>query len=796
VARKTTSDRKAAAGDQVDTSSPAGIVQRWSNEIALYEKSAGTWHEKGRKIVKRFKDERTNAQENVARFNVLWSNIKTLLPACYSRNPKPEVERRFKDKDPVGRVASEVLERSLDWVIANCDFKDLVRAALLDRLLPGRGLLWARYVPHMRDLEVTGAGDVENEGVQVTDDVIEPSNESAVQAAPGAAEDEPLQEVYYEEVAVDYVHWEDFGHTPARTIDELGAAWRKVFMTRSELVERFGAEIGNEIPLTYSPPELPKSEATDDVRKAIIYEIWHKAAKQAIWICKDYPTRPCDVRDDPLKLSRFFPFPRPMFSTLANDSLLPVPDYRQYQDQAGELDDLTARIASITKAIKVAGVYDSSANGVQRLLSEGVENQLIPVESWAMFAEKGGLKGAMELLPVKEIAETLLSLYDARDKVKQDLYEITGMPDIIRGADEAEATATAQRIKGQFGSIRLRDVQGDVQRFVRDLLNIAGEIIANHFGWQTLSQVSGVKLLSNEEKQVAQMAMQMPPAGAPPQLGGAPGAPPAPSAAPLIDPETQRLLKEPSWEDVEALLRDNCARTFRIDIETDSTIGEDDEQERESRLAMVETLGKFISQAVESCESMPALAPVAAEMVMYVVRSFKNARTLEASLEEAMEKLVGLAQQPQQPKPDPEQTKVQGQLAIIQQQAQLDSQQQAQDAHFKQQLEARKLQNAKEIEQFKAQAQAHLAIVTQQAQQQQADAQNRIEAQRQAMQDAHDAQLEQLRAVLNDRAQQTDATLQLLLKRIESITKVEVAEIAAGAQLDAAQASAAKQGGE
>lgn len=767
-----------------DAGTPAGVVQRWCKEIALYEKDAGPWHEKGRKIVKRYKDERVTSQESAVRFNVLWSNIQTFLPACYGRNPKPEVERRFKDKDPVGRVASEVLERCLEHVISSQDFKTIVRAALLDRLLPGRGVLWARYVPHMRDIAVQGSEEVEDQGVEITDDVT-PEPSSNVQTL----DVEPTEEVYFEEVVFDYVHWEDFGHTAARTWNEMRSPWRKVYLTRQELVARFGKEIGEAVPLMHSPPGMSKDQITEDVKKAVVYEIHDKPSKKVFWICKDYAARPLDTRDDPLKLSNFFPCPRPMFATLANDSLLPVPDYKQYQDQARELDELTARIASITKAIKVAGVYDKAASGVERLLSEGVQNELIPVESWAMFAERGGLKGSMELLPVKEIAETLLSLYEARDKVKQDLYEITGMPDIIRGADDARATATAQRIKGQFGSIRLRDMQDDVQRFVRDLLNIAGEVMAKHFGWQTLSQISGIKLLSAEEKAAAQAAMQQPAPGAPPQLGAPPGAPAAPQQPP-IDPDTMRLLKEPTWEEVEALLRDNCERAFRIDIETDSTIGEDDELEREARLKMVETLGAFIAKAVEASTENPQLAPVCAEMVMYVVRSFKNARALEASLEEAMEKLVGLAANPQ-PRPNPDMLKAQGQLQIIREQAQTDSQQAAQDQAFKQQLETQKLQNQKELEVFKADQAGHLAQVTQAAQQQQAAAQNQLEAQREAMETHNAAALAQMQAGFDAQAKQQDGILQLILKRLESATKLEVAEITADGQLEAAQVSAA-----
>ncbi len=772
-----------------------GVVQRWVKEITLYEKDAGPWHEKGRKIVRRYKDERSSAQENSVRYNVLWSNIKTMLPACYGRNPKPEVARRFKDKDPVGRVASDVLERALEHCIASCDFKQIIRSALLDRLLPGRGLIWARYVPHMRDMAVQGNEEARDEGAQVTDDVTGEEGERAPASNVQQVDVAPTQEVYFEEVAFDYVHWEDFGHTPARTIDEMGAAWRKVFMTRDELIERFGDEIGSAVPLTYSPPGMDKAQVTDDVKKAVVYEIWDKHGKQALWICKDYAAQPLDTRADPLRLSRFFPFGRPMYSTLGNDSLIPVPDYRQYQDQASELDALTGRIASLTKAIKVAGVRDASAPGLDRLLSEGCENTLVPVEQWAAFAEKGGLQASIGFLPMKEIAETLLSLYEAREKVKADLYEITGMPDIIRGADDPRATATAQRIKGQFGSIRLRDVQDDVQRFVRDVLVIAGEIMAGHFGWQTLAQISGIKLLTAAEKQQLQQLVQLHEQQAQQQQamqGQQPAQPPMapPPQLPPIDPEKEQLLKEPAWEDVEALLRDNYARSFRIDIETDSTIGEDAELEQEQRLKMIETLGEFIAKAVQSAESAPQLAPVAAEMVMYVLRSFKNARSLESAMEEAMEKLVAMAANPQ-PKPNPDMAKVQGQLQIVKTQADADTQQAQQKQQFDMQLQAKKADDARALEMFKAQLAAQVDQAAQDAQQKQAMAQTQIEAQRDQIAAQNEAALAQMQAVLDRQGQEMQSTLQLILAHMNNATKLEVAEITTDTTLEAAQTSAA-----
>jgi hypothetical protein len=51
-----------------------------------------------------------------------------------------------------------------------------------------------------------------------------------------------------------------------------------------------------------------------------------------------------DARDDPLGLEGFFPCPKPLYATTTSDTLVPVPDFVLYQDQAMELDILSDRI--------------------------------------------------------------------------------------------------------------------------------------------------------------------------------------------------------------------------------------------------------------------------------------------------------------------------------------------------------------------------------------------------------------------------------------------------------------------
>lgn len=627
---------------------------RWVAEITLYEREAQGFTEAGKRIIKRYKDKRA-ARDQKTKFNAFWSNVQTLIPALYSKNPKVNVERRFQDDDDLGRYASEVLERATSYFTETEKFFDVMRQSVIDRLIPGRGTAWVRYVPHFKDKEFP-------DDTEITDDV------------------DPEQELDYEEVITDYVHWQDFGHTWARTWEECGAVWRIVYMTREQLEGRF--EDGKEVPLDYTAQKTNDENVNEVKKKATIYEIWDKETKKALWLHKEFP-KMLDERDDPLKLTDFFPCPKPLFATLANDSLFPVADYDEYKDQARELDDLTARIGSITKSLKVAGVYDASAEGVQRLLAEGIENQMVPVEQWAMLAEKGGMAGVMSFLPMKEIAETLLTIYEARDKTKQDLYEISGMADIIRGASDPNETATASNIKSKFATLRLDSMQGDVARFARDLVRIQGEIIASHFSQETIQQISGVKLLTKQQKDAIQQAMaqkqqQYQQTAMQAQQAGQQPPPPPPEPP----DEIQELLDAPTWEEVYGLLSNDELRCFRIDIETDSTIKIDQDSERDQRTQLIGEIGSFMQQAAAM---PPEMVPLLMEVLMFGLNGFKIGKDLEGAFKLAQKKLQKAADNPVA-KPDPEMQKAQMQQQTDQQK--LAAEQQAEQAKAQRETQA------------------------------------------------------------------------------------------------------------
>ena len=620
--------------------------------FASYEREYKRWEGRVDKIMRRYRDEFRSGKAGYAesRFNVLWSNVQTLVPATFSRLPRPDVSRRFKDQDPVGRVAALILERCLEFEVQHySDYRMSLKQAIQDRFLGGRGVCWVRYEPHFRAVE--GESD---DGAQVTED----TDEAEAEAAGLAGEaDAPEQEIEYECAPVDYVHWKDFGHAVARTWEEVPIVWRKVFLTREACVERFGKEDGEEIPLDAKPQDWKTAASStkgqddggDISSRALIYEVWDKSTGKASWVSKSL-NKIIDSRDDPLKLDEFFPCPPPLYATITNDSLVPVPDFALYQDQANTLDILSDRIDSLVKALKVRGVYNAAIPELRRLFQETEGNDLIPVNNWAAFAEKQGLRGSIDVVDLMPIAGALEQSYKAMQQVKEQIYEITGISDIIRGQTSASETATAQQIKGQYATLRLKAYQEDVAQFATTLLRMKGEIMCRHFSPETIFKMSGAEQFVEEDRQYIQPAILM-------------------------------LTQDPLEE-------------FRIEIAADSLVQIDEENEKQSRVEMLTALGGFINQAGQIGATVPAIVPLLMELMKFGITAFKAGKTIEGQFDQALDMLKQEQQQKagQPPPPDPRVQIEQGKLQLAQQSAQNEGMIKQKQAEHDAQLEQQKAQ--------------------------------------------------------------------------------------------------------
>lgn len=649
-------------------------AQRWIAELTSAEKAQRRWLERAKRIARRYRDEAISGDGAVdprrkRRFALLWSNVETIKPAIYARPPVPVVTRRFDDADPVARTASEVVERALISSIDLNDLDSVMRGCRDDYVLVARATSWERYVPtHGAEVTPEIALQVVGDGASAAEDDPKYVDEdgSPYEGEVQFREDgspfgmgEPYRPVIYEESVTDYVNWEDFGHGPARTWDEVPFVYRRVYLSREELVERFGA-IGKVIPLDWGPVQQGVRDVEANLQnKAAIYEIWDRRTKKAFWVSKSWSSRCLDERDDPLRLPGFFPCPKPMLGTTANDSCMPVPDAVYYQDQADEIDKITARIAELQDALKVRGFYASVQKTNLNALFNAENNTLIPVPEWAGVRERGGAKGMVEYWPIDMVVAALNALVEQRQLLINDVYQLTGISDILRGMNDPASTATAERMKGVWGTLRIRDKQKEIVRFARDILRIKAGVICTHFSQDTLAKVTNMKLPTAAEKQalVGQLQMQAQQAALqaqamqaqqPPPMPGQPPAP-APQAPPPPQPteEQQQILASPTWEEVMGLLQDNAMRQFRIDIETDSTVEPDETEQKAAATELVAAIGQFIVQWGPQVAAQPALAPLAAEVLKFAIRRFRAGRELESTIEQVMTQIMASPAPPQ-----------------------------------------------------------------------------------------------------------------------------------------------------
>jgi hypothetical protein len=479
------------ADDSANVNTPQELgseLKRWQAELNTAMRPEEKFRKRAKGAEDRYRDEKDEglSERQRRRFNILWSNSEILKAALYANDPKPIIERRYRDQDPVGRVAAQALDRAINYHIDQTQFSSAMRRAVFDAILPGRGTVRVRYKPEYGP------------------------------PMPGVVDDkgQPVKPVVYEEAATDYVHWSDFLTAPCRIWEDCRWISFRALMTKTQLEERFGKEKAADVPLAWNPngQQRDSGTAADEhqlYNRAEVFEIWHKTRKEVLWIVKDYEKGLLDKQPDPLGLRAFFPCPQPLAFNGTNSDIIPIPEYDLYRDQADEIDTLTTRINNLIRAVRVAGVYDATNAELSGFLT-AVENSMTPLKNWTAFAEKGGMKGAMDWLPLEPIVASIVQLAEARERIKQELYEVTGIGDIIRGASDPDETATAQRIKGRFAGLRLEDKQKKVAEFARETIELMTEIVGEHFSPETLKLMTGLKLPETpEEAQMiaAQQAM-------------------------------------------------------------------------------------------------------------------------------------------------------------------------------------------------------------------------------------------------------------------------------------------------
>ena len=453
-----------------------GTAQYWQMELDSSDQSEKDWRERGRAVVARYRDERETDGYGTGlskQFNILWSNTETMKGALFARMPKADVRRRYSDNNPITRQVAIVLERALQYGNEVYSADKPIKAALEDYLLPGRGVVWVVYEPIFV-----------KEKIQV---------ESLDEFGNMVMIDQEEERIADQRCYFDYINWEDYRESPAKRPEDVYWKARRHLLTRDELIEK-GFKNAKDIPLNWSPEptEGYQEEYSEIFSRAEVWEIWDKYTSKRFFISRGY-NEVLAEDDDPYELENFFPCPDSLVAIRTNETNVPIPEFTLYQDQADELDRITTRISNLIEGLKRRGIYDASVPELSHLADAG-DNDFVPSENFAQLAAKGGLQQVFQQEDIAPIAQVLSGLYQQRNQVLDTIYQITGISDIIRGSTKASETATAQQLKAQFGSMRMRKKQSEIAEYIRDLFRLKAEIIAEHYEPETLAAMTALTI--------------------------------------------------------------------------------------------------------------------------------------------------------------------------------------------------------------------------------------------------------------------------------------------------------------
>lgn len=624
-------DRQEIETDEKSIAEGRSFVRLWLDKIERAKKDEENWRKDAYEAVGVYEAD----DEQDISFNILHSNVETIAPASYNSTPVADVRVRFGDPDPVSKHVVDMSERGISYSLDQYDFDAEMDAIVRDALVPGRGVARIRYKPSQ----------------------------------------DGVSEVFFERWP-----WDKFCHGPARSWGKVPWVAFEHDMTRDQLVA-INPELGAKIDLTdggKSEEDKGKRDADQAakglMKTARVYEIWEKHRRAVHYIVECHPDAPLQSIDDPLGLPGFFPALKPLQQVKRISGLKPVCPHKVLKPLIEELDVITKRISKLVRTLKVRGITDSELSVDFDLLRSADDGMYLPAQNATKFAGTAqGLDKAVWSWPLDPTVKALQQLYVQRDQIKSTIYEVSGISDIVRGSSNANETATAQKIKTQWGSLRVQNLQKEVAKVSRDVFRAKVAIMAGKFSDQQMQMMTNL-------------------------------------------PQTQE--QQQAWPQVMQTFRSGL-RSFKIDIETDSTVRADLTRNQEQMSQFVTATGQYAQAMAGAAQQFGvAVLPVMTEIYTAMARNYKLGKQAEDALASLSQIAQKAAQQPQEEQPDPAVEKARLEMQTMQAKTQLEAQSlQAKAQHDQQMaaLETQKMQLEIQIKQVELQIKQQSAQIDMQS---------------------------------------------------------------------------------
>ena len=520
------------------------------------------------------------AGDDAVSFNLFHSNVETLLPSLYNSTPVPDMRRRFGDADPVAKMVVDIGERAVSYTIDQFNLDREIKAVIKDGEVAGRGVLKLCYKPSF--------------------------------------EGDSYEKLANQVLEAERVPWDRIVIGPAKSWAKVPWIAEELHLTEEE-VRQLSPKHWKDVPLDYDDShddgnarKAGTSDASDEsgvFKTAKVWRIWDRKKKRLIHVAEGFKNSSLKNVPDPLGLPDFFPYLEPYQPIMRiSKPLVPVNPYKVYMKLLDELDVCTQRINKLMRALKVRGLVDASIKAeLERLQTLG-DGEYLPVQNAAQFLTGSGkgLESAIHHMPLDQLIAGLAQLYIQREQIKQTIYEVTGLSDIMRGATDAKETLGAQQIKTQWGSLRIQNRQAMVAQLPRLLFRQMVTMFGLHYEPERLAMMTSLPAKKDDPQEMAlfQQAIQI-----------------------MQSPELT---------------------SYRVDIETNSTIRADLTRMQEQMNMFMGMTGQFLTGVQPMVQMMPQAIPLFMEVYTAVARNFKLGKQAEDALDQAQAMMPQVVQQLQQ----------------------------------------------------------------------------------------------------------------------------------------------------
>lgn len=645
--------------DLTQKTGKAGLIDIWRREL----ENAIEYHKDSKKTSREYYEIYENQEKRNMRstdYSIFWANTQTLRPLLFSKLPKSNITQANYNDSNVARIASELVERVINYFLKESNAENEFEKTRDSYLIKGIGIPRVVFIPSepiekIEKIKVKVKKEKpKKEDDDEKDNEDEMTNDKEEDSAEGENDDyeeiEQEEKSYYvddskKNIEIEFVDYDNFLKSTEKEWKKLRWVAFKKYYSRNELIETFG-EAGKKAPLTSNKYEMLKESEDELYKLCEVWEIWDKENRMVHFITTGGDGFVLDTIEDPYNLKNFFPIPQCMGLNDSLCSLMPIPLYRHYKGLAEDLEKIHNRISALVDQLRFTGLYTSLAEqkDVENLMN-GDDGEFSAIQTTANIDDARKL---VLFKPIVEIANTIASLRIEKQQKKIDIQEITGISDIVRGQTIASETATAQQLKGNFAISRIQPLQKEVEYTIRDTIRILAELAVEKFSINELMLITGLQLfdvetiseatkikiedMKNEaiqlldindpqkNEKIQQLTMQA-------QMGYE-----------KTMSDIQEKLKGFAIElkdvgELEKMLKNDKLRCINIDIETDSTVRIDQNQEKQERIAYITTISNMVNAMAPVVQSGVISKEALNEFIKFASKPFKVGRNLENYLD-------------------------------------------------------------------------------------------------------------------------------------------------------------------